>query len=184
MNYPPHIIYRVNLQHISCSVGRTCEKEATTQYVCEATQSSVTHNPFRLLFTLFVYPDGSQHWEQEERSQSEKSSSFLDHAPSAQVEITGYVLLALVCKPNRNQEDLTKASRIVQWIIRQQNPYGGFSSTQVLKLSSAPQPVLAVGTLVQGASGALATESYFSFVSAVSNFSLRDPNTLFFSSSS
>ncbi|XP_010140122.1 PREDICTED: ovostatin-like [Buceros rhinoceros silvestris] len=74
--------------------------------------------------------DGSQHWEQEERSQSEKSSSFLDHAPSAQVEITGYVLLALVYKPNRNQEDLTKASRIVQWIIRQQNPYGGFSSTQ------------------------------------------------------
>ncbi|NXU73929.1 OVOS protein, partial [Oreotrochilus melanogaster] len=74
--------------------------------------------------------DGSQHWEQEGRSPSEKSPSFLDHAPSAEVEITSYVLLALLHKPNRNQEDLTKASRIVQWIIRQQNPYGGFSSTQ------------------------------------------------------
>ncbi|NXF96145.1 OVOS protein, partial [Eubucco bourcierii] len=74
--------------------------------------------------------DGSQHWEQEERSLSEKSPSFLDHAPSAEVEITSYVLLALLCKPNRNQDDLTKASGIVQWIIRQQNPYGGFSSTQ------------------------------------------------------
>ncbi|NXC13935.1 OVOS protein, partial [Corythaeola cristata] len=74
--------------------------------------------------------DGSQHWEQEERSPSEKSPSFLDHAPSAEVEITSYVLLALHYKPNRNQEDLTKASGIVQWIIRQQNPYGGFSSTQ------------------------------------------------------
>ncbi|KFQ34298.1 Ovostatin, partial [Mesitornis unicolor] len=74
--------------------------------------------------------DGSQHWEQEERSPSEKSPSFLDHAPSAEVEITGYVLLALTYKPNRNQEDLTKASGIVQWIIKQQNPYGGFSSTQ------------------------------------------------------
>ncbi|NXG75110.1 OVOS protein, partial [Baryphthengus martii] len=74
--------------------------------------------------------DGSQYWEQEERSPSEKSPSFLDHAPSAAVEITSYVLLALLYKPNRNQEDLTKASRIVQWIIRQQNPYGGFSSTQ------------------------------------------------------
>ncbi|OWK54562.1 Ovostatin, partial [Lonchura striata] len=74
--------------------------------------------------------DGSQHWEQEERSPSDNSPSFLDHAPSADVEITSYVLLALLCKPNRNKEDLTKASGIVQWIIRQQNAYGGFSSTQ------------------------------------------------------
>ncbi|NXX96850.1 OVOS protein, partial [Centropus bengalensis] len=74
--------------------------------------------------------DGSQHWDQEERSQSEKSPSFLDHAPSAEVEMTSYALLAFLYKPSRSQEDLTKASRIVQWIIRQQNPYGGFSSTQ------------------------------------------------------
>ncbi|KFP86852.1 Ovostatin, partial [Acanthisitta chloris] len=74
--------------------------------------------------------DGSWHWEQEERPPSEKSPSLLDHAPSAEVEITSYVLLALLYKPNRNKEDLTKASGIVQWIIRQQNPYGGFSSTQ------------------------------------------------------
>ncbi|NXE27914.1 OVOS protein, partial [Ardeotis kori] len=74
--------------------------------------------------------DGSQHWEQKERSTSEKSPSFLDHAPSAEVEITSYALLALLYKPNRSQEDLTKASGIVQWIIRQQNSYGGFSSTQ------------------------------------------------------
>uniref|UniRef100_A0A8C9KUM3 Ovostatin-like n=1 Tax=Serinus canaria TaxID=9135 RepID=A0A8C9KUM3_SERCA len=74
--------------------------------------------------------DGSQHWEQEERFPSDKSPSFLDHAPSADVEITSYVLLALLHKPKRNKEDLTKASGIVQWIIRQQNPYGGFSSTQ------------------------------------------------------
>ncbi|NWI86207.1 OVOS protein, partial [Pitta sordida] len=74
--------------------------------------------------------DGSQHWQQEERSHSEESPSFLDHAPSAEVEITSYVLLALLYKTNRNKEDLTKASRIVQWIIWQQNAYGGFSSTQ------------------------------------------------------
>uniref|UniRef100_A0A8C5TG92 Ovostatin n=1 Tax=Malurus cyaneus samueli TaxID=2593467 RepID=A0A8C5TG92_9PASS len=74
--------------------------------------------------------DGSWHWEQEERSPSDKSPSFLDHAPSAEVEITSYVLLALLYKPKRNKEDLTKASGIVQWIIKQQNPYGGFSSTQ------------------------------------------------------
>uniref|UniRef100_A0A8B9NRJ9 OVOS protein n=1 Tax=Apteryx owenii TaxID=8824 RepID=A0A8B9NRJ9_APTOW len=48
----------------------------------------------------------------------------------AEVEITSYVLLAFLYKLNQNQEDLTKASGVVQWIIRQQNPYGGFSSTQ------------------------------------------------------
>ncbi|NXX73862.1 OVOS protein, partial [Urocolius indicus] len=74
--------------------------------------------------------DDSLHWVQKERSPSEKSPSFLDHAPSAEVEITSYVLLALLYKPNRSIEDLTKASGIVQWIVRQQNPYGGFSSTQ------------------------------------------------------
>ncbi|NXS27716.1 OVOS protein, partial [Pomatostomus ruficeps] len=74
--------------------------------------------------------DGSWHWEQEERSPSDRSPSFLDHAPSAEVEITSYVLLALLYKPSWNKEDLTEASGIVQWIIRQQNPYGGFSSTQ------------------------------------------------------
>ncbi|KGL79418.1 Ovostatin, partial [Tinamus guttatus] len=71
---------------------------------------------------------GSVHWEQEKRSPSEKSP--YSYTPSADVEITSYVLLALLYKPKRNQEDLTKASEIVQWIIRQQNPYGGFSSTQ------------------------------------------------------
>ncbi|NWR45528.1 OVOS protein, partial [Regulus satrapa] len=74
--------------------------------------------------------DGSLHWEQEDRYPSDRSPSFLDHAPSAEVEITSYVLLALLYKPNRNKEDLAKASGIVLWIIRQQNPYGGFSSTQ------------------------------------------------------
>ncbi|NXK40948.1 OVOS protein, partial [Piprites chloris] len=74
--------------------------------------------------------DGSQHWEQNERPPSEESPSFLDHAPSAEVEITSYVLLALLYKPSWDKEDFTKASGIVQWIIRQQNPYGGFSSTQ------------------------------------------------------
>ncbi|NXL86372.1 OVOS protein, partial [Alectura lathami] len=74
--------------------------------------------------------DGSKHWAQKQRSPPEKSPFFPDQAPSAEVEITSYVLLALLCKPNRNQEDLTQASAIVQWIVRQQNPYGGFSSTQ------------------------------------------------------
>ncbi|KAM4672096.1 LOW QUALITY PROTEIN: ovostatin-like [Amazona ochrocephala] len=98
--------------------------------VCLAGKAEKCESFLRELQKSAKEVDGSQHWEQEKRSPSEKSPSFLDHAPSAEVEITSYVLLALLYKPNRNQEDLTNASGIVQWIIRQQNPYGGFSSTQ------------------------------------------------------
>jgi alpha-2-macroglobulin len=46
--------------------------------------------------------------------------------------MTSYVLLAyLTGLPTPSSEDLSVASRIVKWIIKQQNPNGGFSSTQV-----------------------------------------------------
>lgn len=47
------------------------------------------------------------------------------------VELTAYVLLALLSKPNVTESDLTTASGIVAWLTRQQNAYGGFASTQV-----------------------------------------------------
>ncbi|XP_069837877.1 alpha-2-macroglobulin-like protein 1 [Dendropsophus ebraccatus] len=47
---------------------------------------------------------------------------------SANVELSSYVLLALTTAPSSN--DILKASRIVSWLIKQQNPYGGFYSTQ------------------------------------------------------
>ncbi|XP_075019380.1 ovostatin-like [Calonectris borealis] len=97
---------------------------------CLAGKAEKCESFLRVLQKSAKEVDGSQHWEHKERSPSEESPSFLDHAPSAEVEITSYVLMALLYKPNRNQEDLTKASRIVQWIITQQNSYGGFSSTQ------------------------------------------------------
>uniref|UniRef100_F7C6C7 Alpha-macroglobulin receptor-binding domain-containing protein n=1 Tax=Xenopus tropicalis TaxID=8364 RepID=F7C6C7_XENTR len=46
---------------------------------------------------------------------------------SSEVELTSYVLLALLSGPNK---DLGKASEIVNWLSKQQNPHGGFSSTQ------------------------------------------------------
>lgn len=50
---------------------------------------------------------------------------------SVDVELTAYILLALLSKPNVTESDLTTASGIVAWLTRQQNPYGGFASTQV-----------------------------------------------------
>lgn len=46
--------------------------------------------------------------------------------------MTAYVLLAhLTTQPAPSQQELSFASLIAKWISGQQNPNGGFSSTQV-----------------------------------------------------
>lgn len=50
---------------------------------------------------------------------------------SLEVEMTSYVLLALLFEPTLPNFGLDYASSIVRWLIQQQNPYGGFASTQV-----------------------------------------------------
>ncbi|KAK9978658.1 hypothetical protein ABG768_020401 [Culter alburnus] len=46
------------------------------------------------------------------------------------VEISSYVLLAVLTKQPLTTATLSYANRIVNWLVTQQNPYGGFSSTQ------------------------------------------------------
>ncbi|XP_056140095.1 alpha-2-macroglobulin-like [Lampris incognitus] len=62
---------------------------------------------------------GLIHWKQ-----SSEETSY-----SLSVEISSYVLLATL-STTYTTEDLGYASRIVRWLVRQQNSYGGFSSTQ------------------------------------------------------
>lgn len=50
--------------------------------------------------------------------------------------MTAYVLLAYLSQPSVSPADLGTASQIVRWLCKQQNPYGGFASTQVLALGS------------------------------------------------
>ncbi|XP_055022853.1 alpha-2-macroglobulin-like isoform X3 [Boleophthalmus pectinirostris] len=49
---------------------------------------------------------------------------------SLSVEISSYVLLSVLTAPSVGVEDLSYASKIVRWLTGQQNPYGGFQSTQ------------------------------------------------------
>ncbi|XP_037124450.1 alpha-2-macroglobulin-like protein 1 isoform X2 [Syngnathus acus] len=49
---------------------------------------------------------------------------------SLEVEITSYVLLALLSGPTLPDFGLDYSASIVFWLTQQQNPYGGFSSTQ------------------------------------------------------
>ncbi|XP_067280946.1 alpha-2-macroglobulin-like protein 1 [Pseudorasbora parva] len=46
------------------------------------------------------------------------------------VEISAYVLLAVLTVQPLTTANLGYANRIVNWLVTQQNPYGGFSSTQ------------------------------------------------------
>nr|XP_020030548.1 ovostatin-like [Castor canadensis] len=73
----------------------------------------------------------SLYWGLEERVSLEESSSFFyPRASSANIETTSYVLLALLSKPRLALEELSYASQIVHWVAKQQNSWGGFSSTK------------------------------------------------------
>ncbi|XP_036245821.1 ovostatin-like [Molothrus ater] len=77
-----------------------------------------------------VRAGGSVHWQRENTPPAERFSDFYSRAPSAEIEMTSYVLLALLNRTKFTPEDLSYISRVVYWLIKQQNPYGGFSSSQ------------------------------------------------------
>ncbi|XP_029570810.1 alpha-2-macroglobulin-like isoform X3 [Salmo trutta] len=72
------------------------------------------------LDTISLQEGDLLHWTQ---TSSETSASLA-------VEISSYVLLASLSASPLSTTDLGYASRIVRWLVRQQNAYGGFSSTQ------------------------------------------------------
>ncbi|XP_054682158.1 ovostatin-like [Grus americana] len=73
---------------------------------------------------------GLVHWQRENKPPADHFPVFYSRAPSAEIEMTSYVLLALLNKAKLTPEDLSYISRIVHWLVKQQNPYGGFSSSQ------------------------------------------------------
>ncbi|XP_016394934.1 alpha-2-macroglobulin-like [Sinocyclocheilus rhinocerous] len=75
-----------------------------------------------LVSLLSMCPKGSRlHWSQ---------SASADDSDSLAVEISSYVLLAALTADSLTSADLGFANRIVSWLVKQQNAYGGFSSTQ------------------------------------------------------
>ncbi|XP_030321129.1 alpha-2-macroglobulin-like [Calypte anna] len=78
-----------------------------------------------------VKEDGTVHWQRPGKEPEVDLPYYRYRAPSAEVEMTAYVLLAhLSVQPAPSQEELSLASLIAKWISGQQNPNGGFSSTQ------------------------------------------------------
>ncbi|KAF4086015.1 hypothetical protein AMELA_G00101450 [Ameiurus melas] len=72
------------------------------------------------LDSVAIVGDGRLHW----------SQTASDDSGSLSVEISSYVLLAVLTAGQLTTADLGYANRIVSWLVKQQNPYGGFSSTQ------------------------------------------------------
>ncbi|KAJ8790941.1 hypothetical protein J1605_021035 [Eschrichtius robustus] len=84
-----------------------------------------------LLAYAFALADNAMHWEQPQKPKAPVEDLYEPQAPSAEVEMTAYVLLAyLTAQPALTSEDLTPPTHIVKWISKQQNSHGGFSSTQ------------------------------------------------------
>ncbi|XP_055487408.1 LOW QUALITY PROTEIN: murinoglobulin-2-like [Leucoraja erinacea] len=83
------------------------------------------------LDALAINEDGQTHWGKREGGESgEEELRHWWRAPSAEVETTAYVLLALLSPPNISPTQLQRSSPIVRWLVRQRNSYGGFASTQ------------------------------------------------------
>ncbi|XP_067306909.1 alpha-2-macroglobulin-like protein 1 [Pseudorasbora parva] len=76
---------------------------------------------FKKLEEVAISDGPHLHWSQ---------SASADDSGSLAVEISSYVLLAALTADSVTTADLGYANRIVSWLVKQQNPYGGFSSTQ------------------------------------------------------
>ncbi|NXU42747.1 A2ML1 protein, partial [Drymodes brunneopygia] len=71
---------------------------------------------------------GQIHWSP--KPSSPASTVFWPGTQSVDIELTAYVLLAFLSKARVHAGDMTTAAGIVAWLMRQQNAYGGFASTQ------------------------------------------------------
>ncbi|XP_058600481.1 alpha-2-macroglobulin-like isoform X1 [Onychostoma macrolepis] len=76
---------------------------------------------FKKLEDVAISEGSRLHWSQ---------SASADDSDSLAVEISSYVLLAALTADSLTTADLGFANRIVSWLVKQQNAYGGFSSTQ------------------------------------------------------
>ena len=76
--------------------------------------------------------DGQWYWANEETEApgDEKKERCWWKKASTDVERTAYAGMAFMCKDGR--ANVREVIPIVKWLITQQNPYGGYASTQVL----------------------------------------------------
>ncbi|KAF4116471.1 alpha-2-macroglobulin-like [Onychostoma macrolepis] len=94
------------------------------------------------------------------------------------VEISSYVLLAVLSGQPLTTANLTRANNIVNWLVAQQNPYGGFSSTQDTVVALHALSLYATGVFSLEGSSTVTVQS--SSAAEVYNFSVTRDNRLLY----
>ncbi|NWT94212.1 A2ML1 protein, partial [Urocynchramus pylzowi] len=121
-----------------------------------------------------VSADGQLYWKRKGQAQEPLELSWATAAP-AEVEMTAYVLLAYLSQPSVSPADLGTVSQIVRWLCKQQNPYGGFASTQDTVV--ALQALAKYAALTYGSNGDV-TVTVTSPTGTVQDFVLDSSNRL------
>ncbi|OWK54539.1 Alpha-2-macroglobulin-like protein 1 [Lonchura striata] len=75
-----------------------------------------------------IISDDQIFWSQQSKQEEDSLSWY--RASSVDVELTSSILMAHLTKSSLSSDEIKKASKIVSWLTKQQNPYGGFASTQ------------------------------------------------------
>ncbi|XP_014812042.1 PREDICTED: alpha-2-macroglobulin-like protein 1 isoform X2 [Calidris pugnax] len=121
-----------------------------------------------------ISAEGLLSWGRKGKAPPSSQPSWAAAMP-AEVEMTAYVLLAYLSQPQVSSDDLATASQIVRWLSRQQNPYGGFASTQDTVV--ALQALAKYATLTYSGSGDYAV-TVTSPVGTAQDFVLHNSNRL------
>ncbi|XP_074748428.1 alpha-2-macroglobulin-like protein 1 [Strix uralensis] len=121
-----------------------------------------------------ISAEGQLYWQRKEKALPPSQPSWATAAP-AEVEMTAYVLLAYLSQPQLSSADLGTASHIVRWLSKQQNPYGGFASTQDTVV--ALQALAKYAALTYGSNGDF-TVTVTSPTGTVQDFVLHNSNRL------
>ncbi|XP_014740296.1 PREDICTED: alpha-2-macroglobulin-like protein 1 [Sturnus vulgaris] len=170
--------------------------EPTVSSALKCLEASPTDNPYTQALLAYVFglaglreqqqaqlqrlaqhsvsTEGQLYWQRKEKAEKPSELSWAEAAP-AEVEMTAYVLLAYLSQPSVSPADLGTASQIVRWLCKQQNPYGGFASTQDTVV--ALQALAKYASLTSGSNGDL-TVTVTSPTGTVQDFVLDSSNRL------
>uniref|UniRef100_A0A8B9TBW4 Alpha-2-macroglobulin-like protein 1 n=1 Tax=Anas platyrhynchos TaxID=8839 RepID=A0A8B9TBW4_ANAPL len=136
------------LQCLEASSTDDLYTQALLAYVCGLAGRQEQHQA-RLQSLVQRGVKGLLFWQR--KGKALPTESLWAAAAPAEVEMTAYVLLAHLTQPQVSSADLSRASQIVRWLSRQQNPYGGFASTQDTVV--ALQALAKYATLTYGSNG-------------------------------
>uniref|UniRef100_A0A8C1I5S7 Uncharacterized protein n=1 Tax=Cyprinus carpio TaxID=7962 RepID=A0A8C1I5S7_CYPCA len=109
------------LKHIVGNIQNTYSTALLAYTFSLAGDTDTRQQLFKKLEDAAISDGSHLHWSQ---------SASADDSDSLAVEISSYVLLAVLTADSLTTADLGFANRIVSWLVKQQNAYGGFSSTQ------------------------------------------------------